>query len=233
MRSDADFHALFLANSWFGVHRNSASHLYQVIREKRGMNYGDYSYIEDFPNGGRRMFPPSNAYKKPQLFEIWIRPVENKNAIFALRAAVRELKKLVQNGLSKEDFLLTQTFLTKNVIHFAPTSSERLGYKIDDYLFGLKGSYLDDFKQNIQALTLEQVNAAIKKHLQFENLKIVMVTKDAEQLKQDLVQAKLTPIIYRSPKPQEIMEEDKEIEAFPLPVNAGKVEIFKVDDVFK
>ena len=53
-RGSRDFYALWIANSWLGEHRNSSSHLYNVIRETRGMNYGDYSYIEAFPQGGRR-----------------------------------------------------------------------------------------------------------------------------------------------------------------------------------
>lgn len=232
MRSDEDFHALFLANNWFGVHRNSASHLYQVIREDRGMNYGDYSYIEDFPQGGRRMFPPANAYKNPQLFEIWIRPVENKNRLFALRAALRELKFLVDNGLSKEDFELTKKSLTKYYLHFAANSFEMLGYKIDDHLFSLKESYLENFKKNIEALTLEKVNQAIKKHLQYENLKIVFVTDEAEKLKEALVNNTPSPITYGSPKPEDVLEEDKIIEVFPLQVKAENVTIIKIDEVF-
>ena len=46
-----------IANSWLGEHRNSSSHLYQVIRETRGLNYGDYSYIECFPGGA---LPPAS-----------------------------------------------------------------------------------------------------------------------------------------------------------------------------
>ena len=52
LRGSKDWYALAVANSWLGEHRNSSSHLYQVIREARGLNYGDYSYIEHFPNGG-------------------------------------------------------------------------------------------------------------------------------------------------------------------------------------
>jgi zinc protease len=47
-RGERDFYALWIANSWLGEHRNQASHLFQVIREHRGLNYGDYSYIEAF-----------------------------------------------------------------------------------------------------------------------------------------------------------------------------------------
>ena len=91
-RGDRDFYALWVANSWLGEHRNSSSHLYSVIREKRGMNYGDYSYIECFPEGGNRNVPPPNVPRRRQLFEVWIRPVPNDQAEFALRAAMREVE---------------------------------------------------------------------------------------------------------------------------------------------
>lgn len=233
MRKDPDFHALFLANSWLGEHRHSSSHLYQVIREARGMNYGDYSYIEDFPNGGRRQYPPANVYKNPQLFEIWIRPVETDKRLFALRAALRELKKFVDNGMTREDFELTKKFLSRYCLHFAATNSQRLGYKMDDVVFGLTAGHLDNFKRNIEKLTLDQVNAAIKKYLQYENLKIVFVTANAETLKNDLINNAPSPITYRSPKPEEVLKEDKIIEVFPLNVPAANIEIIKVDQVFQ
>lgn len=233
MRKDPDFHALFLANSWLGEHRHAASHLYQVIRERRGMNYGDYSYIEDFPNGDRRQFPPTNVYKNPQLFEIWIRPVETDKRLFALRAALRELKLLADNGMTKEDFELTKKFLSKYCLHFASTNAQRLGYKIDDQIYSLKESHLENFKKHIQSLTWEQVNQAIKKHLQYENLKIVLVTSDAEKLKNHLVNNTPSPIKYRTPKPENILEEDKLIEVFPLKVLPENVTILKVDEVFQ
>lgn len=233
MRAHGDFHDLFLANSWMGEHRNSSSHLYQVIRETRGMNYGDYSYIEDFPNGGRRQFPPANVYKNPQLFEIWIRPVEKGKGLFAARAAVRELKTLVDNGMTPEAFKLTKQFLSKYCLHFATTGAQRLGYKIDDLIFGLKAPHLDNFKKHIDAATHESVNAAIKKHLQYENLKIVFVTSNAEALKKALIENTPSPITYRTPKPEEVLKEDKIIEAFPLKVLPENIKIIKVDKVFE
>jgi zinc protease len=233
MRKDPGFHALFLANSWLGEHRHAASHLYQVIRERRGMNYGDYSYIEDFPNGGRRQFPPTNVYKNPQLFEIWIRPVETEKRVFALRAALRELKLLVDNGMTKEEFELTKKFLSKYCLLFASTNAQRLGYKIDDQIYGLKENHPENFKKHIQSLTWEQVNQAIKEYLQYENLKIVLVTSDAEKLKNHLVNNTPSPIKYRTPKPENILEEDKLIEVFPLKVLPENVTIIKVDEVFQ
>ena len=48
-RAHPDWVALWLVRSYLGEHRNSNSFLYQRIREARGMNYGDYAYIEYFP----------------------------------------------------------------------------------------------------------------------------------------------------------------------------------------
>lgn len=233
LRGDKDFYALWLANSWFGEHRNSASHLYQVIREARGLNYGDYSYIEYFPQGGRRQFPPPNVARRQQIFEIWIRPVEARYGHFAARAALRELKKLVENGLSRDAFELTKKFLSKYYLHYAPTLNYKLGYMLDDLFYGIKGHYLKLFPKKLKELTLEQVNSAIRRHLQYKNLKIVFVTQDAEGLKKALIQDAPSPITYRTPKPKEVLEEDKEIATFPMKVSPDKIHIVKVNEIFE
>lgn len=51
IRSNKDWAALWLVRSYFGEHRSANSHLYQRIRQVRGMNYGDYAYIEYFLAG--------------------------------------------------------------------------------------------------------------------------------------------------------------------------------------
>lgn len=231
LRGSKDFYALWIANSWFGEHRNSASHLYQVIRETRGMNYGDYSYIEYFPRGWERQFPPPNVGRRQQIFEVWIRPVQNKEAHFALRAAIRELQKLVENGMTQEDFDLTKKFLKKYYLHYAPTTSIRLGYKIDDMFYGIK-DHLKTFPNIFESLTLEDVNRALKKYLQYKNIKIAMITQNAEYLKEALVNNKISPKTYQVDKPAEVLLEDNEIEKYHLEIKEENVTILKADDMF-
>jgi zinc protease len=55
-RSNDEFAALMVANSYLGEHRKDYSKLYQEIRQKRSMNYGDYSYIEWYENGGQTCY---------------------------------------------------------------------------------------------------------------------------------------------------------------------------------
>ena len=82
-------------------------------------------------------------------------------------------------------------------------------------------------------LTLEDVNNAIKKYLQYENMKIAVVTDNAEDFKDALVNNTSSPIEYTSPKPQEILEEDKSIIYYKLHVKADHVQIIAAEELFK
>ena len=232
LRGSKDWYALAIANSWLGEHRNSSSHLFQVIREARGLNYGDYSYIENFPNGGGLQMPPQNVCRRQQIFEIWIRPVPNETRHFALRAALRELKHLVDSGMSQDDFELTRKFLKKYVLHYAPTTMERLGYALDDRFYGVGESHLEKFRRMMDEITLEEVNSAIKKHWRTDAMRIAIVTTDANSMKEALVNDTPSPITYQSPKEQTLLDEDKEISAFPLKVKSEDIRIIPVAELF-
>jgi zinc protease len=232
-RGEDDFYALWLATSWLGEHRNSSSHLYKVIREVRGLNYGNYAYVEAFPEGGMRQMPPTNVARKRQMFEVWIRTLPNDKAIFALRAALREVRMLVDEGMTQEEFELTRAFLRKYIRHFAPTTQDQLGYAVDDRFYGLDKAHLEEFVRRMDTLTLEQVNAAIKKHLQYKNLKIAIVTGEAAKLSEALTSNAPSPITYPTEKPKAVLDEDKEIIVEALDVPAGNIRVVPVDQVFE
>ncbi len=233
-RGERDFYALWIANSWLGEHRNQASHLFQVIRQARGLNYGDYSYIEAYPEGGQRSMPPVNVARQHQFFEVWIRTLPNHQAHFALRAAIRELALLVDEGLTEEEFELTRAFLKKYVLHFATTSDERLGYAVDDRFYGIEGEgHLTRFRQLMDEITLEDVNAAIRRHLRADNLKIAIVTGEAESLAAALSTDAPSPLEYDSPKPQLVTDEDGAIATFSLGIAPGDITIVPVDEIFQ
>ncbi|MDO8539284.1 MAG: pitrilysin family protein [Opitutaceae bacterium] len=232
LRSSREWYALAIANSWLGEHRSTSARLFQVIRDLRGLNYGDYSYLEHFPNGGQRFVPPQNVSRRRQIFEIWIRPVPHEARHFALRAAMRELQLLIDRGMSQEDFNLKRNFLKKYVLHYAPTTMERLGYALDDVFYGLEESHITRFRRMMDELTLEEVNAAIRKHWQAKNVQIAIVTQDAAAFADALVNDQPSPISYSSPKPDAVLEEDKLIRNFPLKVLRENVRIVPVAELF-
>lgn len=231
-RASKDYAALALVASYFGQHRSSNSYLYGQLREKRGLNYGDYAYIEYFPRGMFQSEPDPNLARSQQIFQIWIRPVEPQNANFALRAALYEYDKLVKNGLDEKTFEETRDFLSKYVNILTQTKDAELGYALDSRFYGI-ANYNQYMKNALAELTLADVNRAIKTHLASNKMRIVMITKDAEGLRDAIVNDKPATINYAAPKPPEILNEDKTISTYPIRVQAADVTITPIDKVFE
>ena len=230
-RSHADFPALWLAKAFLGEHRASSSWLYQRIREVRGMNYGDYAYIEAFPRGMFQFFPNPNLGRKAQLFEVWIRPVAPENAHFALRIALTELDKLIANGLTREQFDTTRDYLMKNVFVMTATQDQQLGYALDSKWYGTP-EFTKMMRDGLAKLTVEDVNAAIRKHLSSKNLSVVFITKDAAGLKDKLTSDAFSPIKYDAVKPKSLMDEDQAIGATKLGISPAQVKITPAAEAF-
>jgi zinc protease len=231
-RGDPDYPALLVMQSYFGQHRESGGRLFQRIREIRGINYGDYDYIEYFPRGGNLLEPPPNVARSSQAFQIWIRPAEPPQAAFTLRLAVFELNKLVKDGIPQEDFDRTKEFLSKFVNVLTKTKRAELAYAIDSLYYGIP-NYNAYIKDALTKVTREQVNAAIRKHLRADRLQIVAVTDHAADLKRQIVGAGPSTIEYNSPKPAEILAEDKIVGAFDIGLRPEDVEIVPVEKIFE
>jgi zinc protease len=231
-RGDPDWLALWLARSYLGEHRSTNAHLFQRIREERGMNYGDYAYIEYFPNGMFQFHPDTNLARQQQIFQIWIRPLRNNNdAHFATRAAVYELQKLIEEGMSESDFEATRSFLSKFVSLLTDGQSRQLGYEIDSQYYGI-GRFSEYVREGLSSLTLEDVNRVIRENLTTDNMRYVFVAKDAADLRQRLLEASPSPMSYDSAKPDELLQEDREIASLPLVFEEGAVRIVPSSEVF-
>ena len=230
-RTHPDFAALSVARAWLGEHRASSGRLFQRLREVRGLNYGDYAYIEAFPRGMFQFFPDPNIARRAQIFEIWIRPVMPENAHMALRIAIHELDRLIAEGLSPDAFGQTRAYLMKNVYLMTSRQGQQLGYELDSRWFGI-GEFTSVMRAALAGLTLEQVNAAVRKHLSAANLSVVMITKDAHALRERLIADGFSPITYEGPKPADVLEEDRMIGARKLGIAPGKAVVTPIDQVF-
>ena len=88
-------------------------------------------------------------------------------------------------------------------------------------------------RDRLAKLTLADVNRAIKQHLASDRMRIVMITKDAESLRDAIVKGTPSPITYNSPKPPDLLAEDKVIEKYKINVRPDQVVIVPVDKVFQ
>ncbi|HET8551198.1 MAG TPA: pitrilysin family protein [Gammaproteobacteria bacterium] len=232
-RGDPDWVALWLARAWLGEHRSSVSHLYQRIRELRGMNYGDYAYIEYFPEGMFRLQPAPNLARRQQIFQVWLRPLrDNADAVFALRLALYELDKLINGGLAPDAFETTRDYLHKFVALMVKSPARRLGYAVDSAYYGTP-EFVDYVREGLAVLNAATVNAALKRHLDPSRMKFVFVAENAEDLKTRLVNDRPSRMTYNVQKPAEVLGEDERVGKLPLNFKADAVRVVKADDLFE
>ncbi len=251
-RSSDEFAALMVANSYLGEHRKSYGRLYQQLREQRSMNYGDYSYIEWYENGGSNMLPPAGVPRSSNYFSIWIRPVQIAkqlkvqyeelkdiklgHAHFALRMAVWELDKLIKDGMTEEAFESTKKFLISYTKLYVQTPSQQLGYLLDSKYYG-REDYIKELEELLNDLTLKDVNNAIKKYWQTEKMFVTIVTdqSEAEALSESLLNNIVSPMTYsdlvKAGLPKQILDDDEVVSKFPL--NVKNVKVVQSKDTFK
>ncbi len=96
---------------------------------------------------------------------------------------------MAKNGLTKEQFDYQRKFLKNYCLHFAETTSDRLGWALDDRFYGTEanGGHLATFRKMMDEITLDEVNAAVKKHLQADDLEIALVTAGAKELAEKIM----------------------------------------------
>jgi len=229
-RADADYYPLMVANSFLGEHRSLNGRLMNELREERGLNYGDYSYVEYLETPPRVTTPPPGVPRREQYFSVWIRPVVPGDAQFALRAGLYQIRRLRDEGMTEADFKLTRDFLLNYSKLWAQSLQGRLGFQMDSRFYGMP-YYIDEIQTRLPKLTVADVNAAIKKYLSTDNYEAVMVTGNAQQLKETLQKDEPSPKTYTSQVDAKVIEADKVI--VPLKVQPTRIDIVPVAEVFQ
>lgn len=153
-KSNPDYAALTFANEVMGGGFMTAR-IPQRLREKEGISYG----------AGTSLSVPSNVQNNNSSWMIYafLNPTKRSDVEHAIND---EFAKLVANGITEEELKANKT----------SWKSERLtNLGNDNYLLSLSNLYLtydipfsdfDKLNQDIEKLTVKQVNAAIKKYLQ-------------------------------------------------------------------
>lgn len=229
-RADADYYPLMVANSFLGEHRTMHGRLQQQLRVRRGLNYGNYSYIEYREAPPFTTTPLPGVPRREQYFSVWVRPVAPADAQFALRAALYEVQRLRDRGLTQEEFETTRDFLLNYSKLWAQSLPNRLGFQMDSRFYGMP-YYIDEIDRRLKGMKVEEVNAAVKKYLNAENYDAVFVTANAQALKDTLQKDEPSPKTYNSQAPAEVLEGDKAI--VPLKVQPTRIDILPVAQAFQ
>jgi zinc protease len=233
-RKDPDFYALTVARSYLGEHRTFNGVLMNRLREVRGLNYGDYAYIENFIQDGWTTFPLPNIPRRQQAFEIWLRPVPPHNALFALRAALFETDKLVRDGIPQAGFEATRTFLANYSNLWAQDASRRLGFAIDAVITGK--DVVKELQARLPKMKKADVDRAVRKHLGTDGLSIAIVASanSGMTIADTLASGAPTGITYDTAgTPADVVAEDDLIKRMVLPIEKEAVSVVPVDKMFE
>ncbi|HET9225499.1 MAG TPA: pitrilysin family protein [Thermoanaerobaculia bacterium] len=229
-RSDDDFFPLMVANSFLGEHRTMHGRLMQQLRLERGLNYGDYAYIEYYAVPPFTSNPTPNVPRRQQYFSVWIRPVVPGDAHFALRAGLYEVQRLRDKGMTQAEFELTRDFLLNYTKLWVQNISNRLGFQMDSEFYGTP-YFIDEIDKRLKAMKVEDVNAVFKKYVSLDNFAAVLVTDNAAQVKEALQKDAPSPKTYNSPVAEDVTAADKLITT--LPVKPTSIEIVPVAKLYE
>ena len=143
---------------------------------------------------------------------------------------------MIKNGLSQEDFEATRAFLESYIRLYIKSPEQQLGYLMDSKMYG-RDNYIEELGTLLSKLTLDDVNSAIKKYMQIDNMKITIVTdvSEAEPLAKSLKENLSSPMSYsnivKAGLSEDILKEDAATENFKL--NVKNVTIVDSKDTFK
>lgn len=231
-RRDAEHASLQFVTNYLGLHRQSVGVLYQTLREARGLNYGDYAYAEHYAQDGWSRFPRPNIVRRQQYASLWLRPVPDRYAHFALRGALRAVEQTANQGLRDDDITRIRTFLNGYVGLYTQTDGARLGFALDDALDGAAEPWATRQRRAWSGLTAEALREVARRHLGSHDLWVVVVSPQAQRLADALVADAPSPITYDSPKPDEVLAEDREIASYGLHIARENVQIVGLERVF-
>jgi len=232
-RASPDFAAMTFFTDYLGLHRQSAGRLYHELRERRGLNYGDYAYSEYFEQDGGSRFALPNLVRRQQMISLWLRPVRPKNAGFSLRAALRVYRETLERGVPEGELERFRGFLTRYTSLEELTETRRLGDAMDDLAYGTNRPFLPLLREGWSRLDASSLSAIVDRHLHGKAFVIAIVAKDAGALATELTRDEPAPPVYDAPKPREVLEEDIEIARFPLGLSKERIRIVKYTDLFK
>lgn len=156
-RKDADFIPFYIGTNILGG--GFSGRLMQTVRDNDGLTYSIGASHSGHTNTGG--YWSVNASFNPTLFQK------------GLDATMVQIRKWATEGVTKEELAMQKTNLTGSFKVGLATTSGLAGTLLSFVERGLDPSYIDQYSKDIESVTLEQVNAAIKKYIDLNKLIIV------------------------------------------------------------
>ena len=130
------------------------------VRAKRGWSYGANSSL--------------SYDRQRQTFSMWTFP-KAEDAAPCIALELEMLEDWWKDGVSADELEWAKQYLVRSHAFDRDTTSKRVGLRLDEQLCDLPEGYYANYTDSIEAVTLEQANAAIQKRISLEDLVMVVV----------------------------------------------------------
>jgi zinc protease len=160
---DPDHVALQVANTVFGG--TFTSRLMQEVRAKRGWSYGASS---------RAGFD-----RQRDAFTMWTAPAA-RDAAACLALELELLSAWRAEGIAADELAFVKKYLVRSHAFDIDTARKRVHQQLEAELFDLPAGYHGEYLQRVEAVTLEQANAAVRARVPEDDLVIALVGTHSE-----------------------------------------------------
>ena len=158
-RDSADYYAAMIANSALGQSTLS-SRLGLQVRDREGLTYGINS-----------VFRAPSLAAGPWYVGVTVNP---QNVEKAINSALSVLRDYVENGIRPEELADEKSSAIGSFKVGLATNAGLARALWNAEFYGLGVDYIDRYPQIIEAVTVEQVNAAIRKYFRPDHLTVVV-----------------------------------------------------------
>ena len=163
-RGDPDYFQLYVGNHILGG-SGMVSRLFKDIREQRGLTYSVYSYFNPMREAG------------PFIASLPTRADQVEEALTVLR---ENIQRFIDDGPTAEELAASKKNITGGFPLRIENNSMILGYLAVIGFYDLPLDYLNTFNENIEQVTIEQIQDAFKRRLHPEKFVTVTVGPKAE-----------------------------------------------------
>ena len=167
-RASDDFYALTVANQILGG--PAANRLFSALRTRRGLTYGASSELDCYQSAGT--WEAKTFTRTPETFK-------------TLKVILDQRRDLFDHAITENELQTAKSYLVGNLALEFESSDSVAEQVLDLMVHGLPLDYWNTFPDKIRALTVADVQAAIRRHLDPEHPVIVLVGNVSE-FKKDL-----------------------------------------------
>lgn len=166
-RTDPDYFPLIVMNQVLGA--GASSRVFMNLREEKGYTYGAYTRL-----GNKKLAGDFEA------------TAEVRTAVTgdSLKEFFYELNRIRDEKVGEEEMADAKNFLTGVFPIRAETQEGLTNLIVNQHLYGLPEDYLQTYRENVDAVTIDEVQRVAVKHVRPDEMAIVIVGDAGEVLPQ-------------------------------------------------